>query len=150
VLRVVTDESTRGALASALDEICGKGARRMLAAPLEAEAEAYIAELVGETDELGHSLATRNGQARARTITTGSGPIRIEAPRVNDRWFDPNTGEKQRFRSSIVPLWARRFPQGGRGAGVGVSARPVDGRLRAGTHRVLRVGRGCRRRSSPG
>jgi transposase-like protein len=111
VLRVVTDESTRGEPASALDEICREGARRMLAAALEAEADAYIAELVGETDERGHRLAARNGYARPRTITTGSGPIRIEAPRVNDRRVDPNTGEKHKFRSSIVPPWARKSPK---------------------------------------
>jgi transposase-like protein len=47
---------------------------------------------------------------RSRTITTGSGPIRIEAPRVNDRRVDPDSGDKQRFRNSIVPPWARKSP----------------------------------------
>jgi putative transposase len=111
MLRVVTDESTRGEAASTLDEICREGARRMLAAALEAEADGYIAEIVGELDEEGHRLVTRNGHARPRTITTGSGPIRIEAPRVNDRRVDPDTGEKQKFRSSIVPPWARKSPK---------------------------------------
>jgi putative transposase len=111
MLRVVTDESTGGEPAWALDEICREGARRMLAAALEAEADAYIAELVSERDERGHRLVTRNGHAQARTITTGSGPIHIEAPRVNDRRVDPETGEKQRFRSSIVPPWARKSPK---------------------------------------
>jgi hypothetical protein len=77
VLRVVTDESTtRDELASTLDEICREGARRMLAAALEVEADNYIAELVGELDEQGHRLVTRNGHARPRTITTAAGPIR--------------------------------------------------------------------------
>jgi putative transposase len=111
MLRVVTDESTRGEPASALDEICREGARRMLAAALEAEADAYIAELVGETDERGRRLVTRNGRTRPRTITTGSGPIEIRAPRVNDRRVDPDTGERQRFKSSIVPPWARKSPK---------------------------------------
>jgi putative transposase len=111
MLRVVTDESTRGEPASTLDEICREGARRMLAAALEAEADAYIAELVGDLDERGHRLVTRNGHARPRTITTGSGSIRIEAPRVNDRRVDPDTGEKHKFRSSIVPPWARKSPK---------------------------------------
>jgi putative transposase len=111
MLRVVTDESTRGEPASALDEICREGARRMLAAALEAEADAYIAELVGETDEGGRRLVTRNGRTRPRTITTGSGPIEIRAPRVNDRRVDPDTGERQRFKSSIVPPWARKSPK---------------------------------------
>jgi transposase-like protein len=111
MLRVVTDESTRGQPASTLDEICREGARRMLAAALEAEADAYIAELVGETDERGRRLVTRNGHARPRTITTGSGSIRIEAPRVNDRRVDPDTGEKAKFKSSIVPPWCRKSPK---------------------------------------
>jgi putative transposase len=111
VLRVVTDESTRGEAASTLDEICREGARRMLAAALEAEADAYIAELVGELDDGGRRLVTRNGHARPRTITTGSGPIEIRAPRVNDRRVDVDTGERRRFRSSIVPPWARKSPK---------------------------------------
>ena len=64
MLRVVTDESTREEPASMLDEICREGARRMLAAALETEADAYIAELVGETDEEGRRLVTRSGHAR--------------------------------------------------------------------------------------
>jgi transposase-like protein len=111
MLRVVTDESTRGEASSTLDEICREGARRMLAAALEAEADAYIAELVGELDEQGRRLVTRNGHARPRTITTGSGPIRIEAPRVNDRRVDADTGERKRFKSSIVPPWCRKSPK---------------------------------------
>jgi putative transposase len=111
MLRVVTDESTRGEPASTLDEICREGARRMLAAALEAEADAYIAELVGELDESGRRLVTRNGHARPRTITTGSGPIEIRAPRVNDRRVDPDTGEKAKFKSSIVPPWCRKSPK---------------------------------------
>jgi putative transposase len=111
MLRVVTDESTRGEATSTLDEICREGARRMLAAALEAEADAYIAELVGELDERGRRLVTRNGHARPRTITTGSGPIEIRAPRVNDRRVDAETGEKQGFRSSIVPPWCRKSPK---------------------------------------
>jgi putative transposase len=111
MLRVVTDESTRGEATSTLDEICREGARRMLAAALEAEADAYIAELVAELDESGRRLVTRNGHARPRTITTGSGPIEIRAPRVNDRRVDPDTGEKAKFKSSIVPPWCRKSPK---------------------------------------
>jgi transposase-like protein len=111
MLRVVTDESTRGEATSALDEICREGARRMLAAALEAEADSYIVELVGELDEAGRRLVTRNGHARPRTVTTGSGPIEIQTPRVNDRRVDPESGEKMRFKSSIVAPWARKSPK---------------------------------------
>src|SRR3954453_12110640 len=83
----------------------------MLAAALETEADAYIAELVGEVDEHGHRLVTRNGHARPRTITTVAGAVDIQAPRVDDRRIDPATGEKARFKSSIVPPWCRKSPK---------------------------------------
>ena len=45
----------------------------MLAAALEAEVDAYLAEFVGERDEAGRRLVVRNGHARARQVTTGAG-----------------------------------------------------------------------------
>ncbi len=95
---------------SALDEIVLDGAQRMLAAALEAEADAYIAALVSERDERGRRLVIRNGHADPRTITTAAGGIEVEAPRVNDKRVD-ETGERQRFRSSILPPWARKSPK---------------------------------------
>ncbi len=94
-----------------LDEICREGARCMLAAALETEADAYIAGLVGDVDEAGRRLVTRNGHARPRTITTAAGAVQIQAPRVNDRRVDPDTGERHRFKSSIVPPWCRKSPK---------------------------------------
>jgi putative transposase len=32
-------------------------------------------------------------------------------PRVNDKRVDPDTGERQRFASAILPLWARKTPR---------------------------------------
>ena len=81
MLRVVSEESTRGELASTLDEICREGARRMLAAALEQEAGEYVAALPGELDERGRRLVSRNGHARPRTITTAAGAVEIRAPR---------------------------------------------------------------------
>ncbi len=83
----------------------------MLAAAIEAEADAYVEALVGELDEAGHRLVVRNGHAEARTITTAAGPIEIQAPRVNDRRVDSETGERCRFRSAIVPPWCRKSPK---------------------------------------
>ena len=37
--------------------------------------------------------------------------IEVHAPRVNDRRVDPDTGERQRFSSAILPPWARKTPQ---------------------------------------
>ncbi len=111
MLRVVTDDGARTEMRSSLDEIVLEGARRMLAAALEAEVDAYIAGLVGQLDERGYRLVVRNGHAEPRTITTAAGRMEVRAPRVDDRRVDPDTGERQRFRSAILPPWARRSPK---------------------------------------
>ena len=110
MLRVVTDDDGRAEMRSALDEIVLDGAQRMLAAALEAEVDAYIAALVCERDERGRALVVRNGHAEARTITTAAGRIEVTAPRVNDKRVDDD-GERCRFRSSILPPWARKSPK---------------------------------------
>ena len=94
MLTVVTEEDTRADAAAALDEIVREGARRMLIATLEAEVAGYIDALAGELDEHGHRLVVRNGHATPRTITTAAGGIEIEAPRVDDRRVDAETGER--------------------------------------------------------
>jgi len=111
MLRVVNDDDARAETQWAIDEICAEGARRMLAAALEAEVDAYIEGLVDELDEDGHRLVVRNGHANERTVTTGAGAIGVQAPRVNDRRVDPGTGERCRFASSILPPWARKSPK---------------------------------------
>ncbi|HEX2042259.1 MAG TPA: IS256 family transposase, partial [Acidimicrobiales bacterium] len=111
MLRVVTEDESRAEMRVGLDEICREGARRMLIAALRAEADAYVESLADQLDENGHRLVVRNGTAEARTITTAAGSIEIEAPRVNDKRVDAETGERQRFRSSIVPPWCRKSPK---------------------------------------
>ena len=49
-----------------IDEIVRDGARRMLAAALEAEVAGYIDQFVGERDENGHRRVVRNGRAEPR------------------------------------------------------------------------------------
>jgi putative transposase len=61
-------------------------------------------------DEDGRRLVVRNGRARERKVTVGSGTAR-RAPRVNDKRIDPETGERQKFGSRIVPAYARRSPK---------------------------------------
>ena len=111
MLRVVTDEPTREYTASVLDEIVREGARRMLAAALEAEVAAYVEAHADDRDEDGRRLVVRNGHAEARSITTGAGPIEISQPRVNDKRIDAETGERVRFRSSVIPPWCRKSPK---------------------------------------
>jgi putative transposase len=111
MLRVVADDDARAELTAGLDEIVREGARRMLAVALEAEVDAYVTAFVDDRDDLGRRLVTRNGHAEPRTVTTVAGGIEIEAPRVNDRRVDPETGQRRRFASVIVPPWCRKSPK---------------------------------------
>lgn len=97
--------------ASVLDEIVRDGARRMLAAALQAEVAAYIEAHAGQVDENGHRLVVRNGYHAEREVTTAAGAVPVTAPRVNDKRTDPVTGERKRFASAILPAWCRRSPQ---------------------------------------
>lgn len=99
MLRVVADEQAGAELAVGLDEIVREGVRRMLAAALEAEVDAYVAAFADETDDEGRRLVVRNGHAVARTATTGAGPVEVVAPRVNDRRVDETSGQRCRFRA---------------------------------------------------
>ena len=103
--------ASRSAASSVIDEIVGEGARRMLAEALRAEVDAYIAQFADVRDEMGHRLVVRNGCHASRTVTTSAGAVDVTAPRVNDRRVDPDTGERQRFCSSILPPWARKTPK---------------------------------------
>jgi transposase-like protein len=96
---------------SLIDEIVRDGARRMLAAALEAEVAAYIAAHAGDLDENGRRLVVRNGHARPRQVLTSSGAVEVVAPRVNDKRVDEQSGERQRFASAILPAWCRKSPQ---------------------------------------
>jgi transposase-like protein len=94
-----------------LDELAREGARRMIAAALRAEADEYVARSGEELDEDGHRLVVRNGRARERRVTVGSGTLPVRAPRVNDKRIDEETGERERFSSKILPAYARRSPK---------------------------------------
>jgi transposase-like protein len=94
-----------------LDDLAREGARRMIAAALKAEADEYVASFVDEFDEHGKRLVVRNGQARERRVTVGSGTVPIRAPRVNDKRIDEETGQRRKFSSRILPAYARRSPK---------------------------------------
>ena len=111
MLRIHVETPADAELSSTLDELVAEGARRMLAAALEAEVDAFVTALSDERDVQGHRLVVRNGHAVARSLVTGAGSIEVRAPRVNDRRVDEVTGEKLRFRSVILPPWARKSPK---------------------------------------
>jgi transposase-like protein len=96
---------------SVIDEIVRDGARRMLAAALQAEVEDYIARFSDERDEAGRRLVVRNGSHQPREVMTAAGAVEVVAPRVNDRRTDPDTGQRRRFSSAILPPWCRRTPK---------------------------------------
>jgi putative transposase len=96
-----------------LDQLAREGARRMIAAALRAEADEYVERFSDEVDDDGHRLVVRNGRARERRVTVGSGTIPVRAPRVNDKRVEEETGERQRFSSRILPAYARRSPKVG-------------------------------------
>src|SRR5579884_4375728 len=107
-LHVGSDE---GGIRVTLDELAREGARRMIVAALEAEVADYIERFTEECDEDGRRLVVRNGHARERKVTVGSGTIPIKAPRVNDKRVEEETGERKRFSSKILPAYARRSPK---------------------------------------
>ncbi|QQR99439.1 MAG: IS256 family transposase [Austwickia sp.] len=103
------DDAALGA--SLLDEIVRDGARKMLAAALQAEVAAYIEAHADQVDEHGHRLVVRNGYHAERRVTTAAGAVTVRQPRVNDRRTDEGTGQRMRFSSTILPAWARKSPR---------------------------------------
>ena len=100
-----------GESSSVIDDIVREGARRMLAEALQAEVDAYIAQFSAERDERGRRLVVRNGSHQAREVLTSAGAVGVVAPRVNDRRIDPDTGERAKFSSAILPPWCRKTPK---------------------------------------
>src|SRR5215218_2104169 len=98
-------------VAVSLDVLAREGARRMIATALEAEVGEYVERFAEERGEDGKRLVVRNGRARGRRVAVGSGTVAIQAPRVNDKRVDPESGDRQRFSSRILPAYARRSPK---------------------------------------
>ncbi len=121
MLNVVPDSAARedsgveaaltGPASSVIDEIVREGAQQMLAAALRAEVAAYCAQFADERDEDGHRLVVRNGYHEPRDVTTAAGAVEVVAPRVNAKRVDPETGDRRRFSSAILPPWVRKTPQ---------------------------------------
>lgn len=90
-----------------LTEIARDGARRMLAAALRAEADAFVEQYAEEVLPDGRQRVVRHGYGPERSIQTGIGALDVRRPKVRDRAATPDD-EKVRFSSSILPKWARR------------------------------------------
>jgi len=100
-----------GGAVSLIDQVVREGAVQMLAAALRAEVAAYVDRFAGVVDQDGHRMVVRNGYHEPRTVLTSAGAVQVTAPRVNDKRADPETGERMRFSSAILPPWARKTPQ---------------------------------------
>jgi putative transposase len=109
VRRLPVGEEDEGRIS--LDDLAREGALRMIAAALEAEVDEYVRSFAGERDEDGKRLVVRNGKARERKLTVGSGTLALRAPRVNDKRVEEESGERRRFSSRILPAYARRSPK---------------------------------------
>jgi transposase-like protein len=107
MVKLTTDEIEGKApeITDSLDELARQGARRMIVAALELEVEQYVQALRHVRDELDHATVVRNGHARERTVQVGAGPIKLRAPRVDDRRPD------HQFSSKILPPYMRRSPR---------------------------------------
>jgi transposase-like protein len=91
-----------------LTEIARDGARRMLAAALRAEADAFVAEYAEDLLPDGRQRVVRHGYGPERSIQTGIGALDVQRPKVRDRATDVPADQKIRFTSAILPKWARR------------------------------------------
>jgi len=104
-LTTCATEGQTSEIRDSLDDLAREGARRMIVAALELEVDQYIQQLRHLRDGLGHAMVVRNGRAQERTVQLGGGPVKVRAPRVNDRRPD------QRFTSDILPPYMRRSPR---------------------------------------
>src|ERR1700739_4062106 len=83
----------------------------MLEAALQGEVAAYVEQFIDQVDDKGRRVVVRNGYHQQRHVLTAAGAVAVKAPRVNDKRVDPDSGERQRFSSAILPAWARKSPQ---------------------------------------
>lgn len=65
-----------------LTEVLRRGARKLLAAALESEVEAFLAGYNDVRDADGHRVVVRNGYLPEREVQTGIGAVPVKQPRV--------------------------------------------------------------------
>src|SRR4051794_18875064 len=88
---------------SVLDELVREGARRMLAAALEAEVAAYVDAHAGEVDEHGRRLVVRNGHGEPRQVMTAAGGGGGGAPPGGDKRGGGGAGPRGPVSSAGPP-----------------------------------------------
>src|SRR3712207_9186833 len=91
-----------------LTPVLRRGARRLLAQAVEAEAEAFRATMKGLQLPDGRERLVRHGHGPERLVQTGIGPVAVRRAKLRDRGAGAGGGERIRFTSAILPRWARR------------------------------------------
>ena len=104
--QIIAEETEKENGKNSLDQIIREGARRMLAAALEAEVSDFIEKYKNRKDTNGYQLVVKNGYHPERKIQTGIGPVTIRQPRIDDRKLQ----EAERFSSEILPKFMRKTP----------------------------------------
>jgi transposase-like protein len=90
-----------------LTAVLRSGARRLLAQAVEAEAEAFLAEMRGLRLPDGRERVVRHGHGPERLVQTGIGAVAVRRVKVRDRGAEEGS-ERIRFTSTLLPRWARR------------------------------------------
>ena len=90
-----------------LTTVLRSGARRLLAQAVEAEAEAFLAEMRGLRLPDGRERLVRHGYGPERLVQTGIGPVPVRRVKLRDRGAGSEE-ERIRFTSALLPRWARR------------------------------------------
>src|SRR6201996_7912825 len=91
-----------------LTAILRAGARRLLAEAVEAEAEAFLAEMKSLRLSDGRERVVRHGHGPERLVQTGIGPVPVRQVKLRDRGAGESGAGRIRFTSAILPRWARR------------------------------------------
>jgi len=86
-----------------LQVILREGARKMLAAAIEAEVSIFIERHGSLKTNEGKTAVVRNGYLPERSIQTGLGDIEVKVPKVRDR-----CGSAIKFTSILVPPYLKR------------------------------------------
>ena len=90
-----------------LTDILRAGAQQLLRRAIEIEVETFLATVQELKLSDGRGRVVRHGHGPVRTIQTGIGPVEVARAKVRDRGA-AREGERIRFSSAILPLWARR------------------------------------------
>jgi putative transposase len=104
--QIIAEETEKENGKNSLEQIIREGARKMLAAALEAGVSDFIEKYKKRKDTNGHQLVVKNGYHPERKIQTGIGPVTIRQPRVDDRKLQG----AERFSSEILPKFMRKTP----------------------------------------